>query len=461
MKHRRPPWPHLPNEHAKIAWRDLAITFAPVAVLFVIAMGLVIWLVDPAPPRSITMSAGPRDSSFFVIAQQYRTILARNGIRLDVLESDGSVQNLQRLLDPKQHVDLALVQGGSSDGIATSSLISLGSVFYVPVVVFYRGKGVTRLSQLEGRRIAIGREGSGTRLLSLKLLAANGIVPGDATTLLPSDGLQAATQLVAGEADAAILNGDSATRTLMLRLLKVPGVSVMDFTEAQAYTRLFPYLDEIDLPPGVLDLGRKVPPDTIHLISPTVEIVARPSLHPAISDLIIEAAQETHGKPGIMQSAGQFPSQAAHEFPISDDAKRYYRSGKSLLFRTLPFWVASIVDRLLFLLVPIAVLLLPAVQVIPALYRWRVRSRIYRYYGSLIAIERGALDHSTDEERRTLIAELDHIEESLDTLRMPLAYADAFYVLREHVGVVRERLSRSARAAGRSDSPATTSATGA
>ncbi|SAK54354.1 TRAP-type transport system periplasmic component-like protein [Caballeronia arationis] len=448
MKHRRPHRPHIPQEHTRAAWRDLAVAFTPFALIFVVVAALVVWVVNPAPPRSITMSAGPRDSSFFVTAEEYRKILARNGIKLNVLLSDGSVQNLQRLLDPKEHVDLALVQGGVSDGLDTSSLISLGNVFYVPVVVFYRGRGITQLSQLMGKRIAIGREGSGTRMLSLKLLAANGIDPangaGTGTTLLPTDGLDAAKQLVAGEADAAILNGDSATRALMLRLLRVPGISVMDFSEAAAYTRLFPYLDEIDLPPGVLDLARRIPPETVHLISPTVEIVARPNLHPAISDLIIEAAQEIHGRPGLMQQAGQFPSPVTHEYAISDDAKRYYRSGKSLLFRTMPFWVASVVDRLLFLLLPVAVLFVPALRLLPALYQWRVRSRIYRYYGSLIAIERRALDHSTSGERKALLDELDHIEESLNTLRMPLAHADAFYVLREHVGFVRDRLSEAA-----------------
>ena len=153
-------------------------------------------------------------------------------VRLNVLESDGSEQNLQRLLDPKQHVDVALVQGGLADGLDTSSLMSLGSMFYVPVVVFYRGTGVTRLSQLEGKRIAIGREGSGTRRLALRLLDANGIEPGGDTVLVPSDGLQAATQLVAGQVDAAMLSGDSATRGLMLRLLRVPGISVINFDEA-------------------------------------------------------------------------------------------------------------------------------------------------------------------------------------------------------------------------------------
>ncbi|NML31156.1 TAXI family TRAP transporter solute-binding subunit [Paraburkholderia antibiotica] len=441
MKAQRPRPPHFPGVSTRAEWRDHVLPYFVTALLIALVVVLVVWVANPAPPRTITISAGPRDSSFAVTADQYRKILARNGIHLNVLESDGSVQNLKRLLDPKQHVDVALVQGGVAQGLDTSSLVSLGSVFYVPVIVFYRGSELTQLAELEGKRIAIGREGSGTRLLALQLLAANGIEPGGDTTLVPSDGLQAATQLVAGEVDAAILSGDSATRGLMLRLLRVPGISVMNFDEASAYTRLFPFLDQIDLPPGLLDLKRRIPPDTVHLISPTVELVARRTLHPAISDLLIEAAQEVHGAAGLLQRTGQFPNPVAHEYAISEDAQRYYRTGKSFLYRTLPFWIASIGDRTLVLLLPIAVLLVPAMRVIPALYRWRVRSRIYRYYGSLIAIERHALAGATDEERTRLLAQLDQIESALNQLRMPLAYADAFYVLREHVGFVRGRLT--------------------
>jgi hypothetical protein len=448
MKAQRQRPPRFPGGPTHAEWRDHTLPYVVVAMLVVLVVMLLVWVADPAPPKTITMSAGPRDSSFLITANQYKKILARNGIRLNVLESDGSDQNLQRLLDPKQHVDIALVQGGLADGLDTSSLMSLGSVFYVPVVVFYRGTGVTQLSQLEGKRIAIGREGSGTRRLALKLLDANGIEPDGDTVLMPSDGLQAATQLVAGEVDAAILSGDSATRGLMLRLLRVPGISVINFEEASAYTRLFPYLDRIDLPPGVLDLKHRIPPETVHLISPTVELVARTSLHPAISDLLIEAAQEVHGKPGLLQHAGQFPNPVAHEYQISEDAQRYYKTGKSFLYRTLPFWLASIGDRTLVLLLPVAVLLFPTMRLIPAIYGWRIRSRIYRYYGSLIAIERDALAHSTDEERKALFAKLDQIEASLNRLRMPLAYADAFYVLREHVGFVRSRLTAAERQSG-------------
>ncbi|OAJ60057.1 C4-dicarboxylate ABC transporter substrate-binding protein [Paraburkholderia ginsengiterrae] len=444
MKAPRPRPPHFPGDPHHAEWRDHTVAYVVVAAIVVIVVGLIVWLIDPAPPRTITMSAGPHDSSFLVTAEQYRKILARNGITLNVLESDGSVQNLKRLLDPEQRVDIALVQGGIAGGLDTSSLMSLGSVFYIPVVVFYRGAGLNQLSQLEGKRIAVGREGSGTRMLALALLKANGIVPGGSSVLVPSDGMQAATQLIAGDVDAAILNGDSATRDLMLRLLRVPGISVMDFSEASAYTRIFPYLNEIDLPPGVLDLQHTIPPETIHLISPTVELVARTSLHPAISDLLIEAAQEVHGTPGLLQHAGEFPSPVAHEYQIGADAQRYYKTGKSFLYRTLPFWLASIADRTLFLLLPVAVLLVPAMRLIPALYGWRVRSRIYRYYGSLIAIERAAMADTTAEERKRLFAELDQIEGTLNRLRMPLAYADAFYVLREHVGFVRSRLAAGA-----------------
>jgi hypothetical protein len=219
----------------------------------------------------------------------------------------------------------------------------------------------------------------------------------------------------------------------------------MDFREARAYTRLFPYLDEIELPPGVLDLGRRVPPEAVHLVAPMVELVARPTLHPALSDLLIEAAQEVHSQAGLLQHAGQFPNPTAHEYPISEDASRYYRSGKSFLYRTLPFWLANIADRALLLLLPVAVLIFPALRVVPALYRWRVRSRIYRYYGALIAVERSAMHIKSDEERRALLVELDYIEESLDTLRIPLAYTDALYVLREHVSFVRARLGEHVR----------------
>ena len=426
-------------------WRDYLFSLGPVIALCVVAIGIFVWLVDPAPPSTLTISAGPRDSSFMIVAKRYHDILAKNHINLVVLPSEGSLDNLRKLVDHKEKIDLALVQGGVATGLDTSSLMSLGNMFYAPIIVLYRGPTATRLSEFAGKRIAIGREGSGTRVISLSLLKDNGIEPGGATSLLPLDGDGAAHALSDGSVDVAMLNGDSATRGMMLRLSEQPGISVMDFAQVEAYTRRFPYLNEIDLTPGVLDLGTNMPDHTIHLISPTVELVARSSLHPALSDLLIEAAQEVHGKADVLQHAGEFPNATVHEYRISDDAERYYKSGKGFLYRELPFWLASVVDRLLVFLVPVIVLLFPALRLVPAVYRWRVRSRIYRWYGALISIERSAYDNATDAQRATLLHQLDHIEGAINRLKMPLAHADAFYVLREHVNFVRRRLTEAAR----------------
>jgi hypothetical protein len=313
-------------------------------------------------------------------------------------------------------------------------------VAYVPLAIFYHGPTVTRLSEFKGKRLAIGAEGSGTRELALALLKANGIEPGGATQLLPLSGDDAAKALVSGDVDAAFLTGDSAQPPVMGKLYRTPNVQFYNFTQAEAYARRFPYLTQIHLPMGAFDLGKNLPPAPIQMVAPTEELVARDSLHPALSDLLIEAAREVHGKANVMQHAGEFPAPLAHDFPISDDAARYYKSGKSFLYRIFPFWIASLADRLLVVVVPLIVLLVPALRVVPSLYAWRVKSRIYRWYGALIAIERGVLGETSAEERQTLLERLDTIEESVNGLKMPLAYADQFYVLREHIGFVRERL---------------------
>jgi TRAP-type uncharacterized transport system substrate-binding protein len=479
--------PRLVARFVAISWRDLAVSFGPILLVSAAAIWIAVRLIQPAPPDTLTISAGPVGSSFWTAAQKYKTILARNGIKLNVLASEGSADNLKRLTDPASHVDVAFVQDGiagstsgangptsasdasSASSVSTASgagstgstngngapegLNSLGSVAYVPLAIFYHGPTVTRLSQFKGERIAIGAEGSGTRQLALALLKANGIGPHGPTKLLPLSGEEAAQALVAGKIDAAFLAGDSAQPPVMGRLYRTPGVQFFDFAQADAYTRRFPYLTRVDIPAGAFDLGKNLPATTVHLLAPTVELVARDSLHPALSDLLIEAAKEVHGKATIMQRAGEFPAPRAQDFPVSDDAARYYKSGKSFLYRTLPFWLASLADRLIVLLVPIIVVLIPGLRLVPSLYAWRVRSRIYRWYGALIAIERGALNENSTHERRKLLDRLDAIEESVNAMKMPLAYADQFYVLREHIGFVRSRLAHERGTAVNDEAP--------
>lgn len=429
----------------RISWRDLAITLGPILLLSLAAIWLAIRFVNPAPPASITITTGPEASIFRTTAERYGKILARSGVKLQILPSEGSLENLKRLNDPKFHVDIGFVQGGVAAGIPVDKLVSLGSVFHEPLAVFYRSaKPVVRLSEFRGKRVAIGQEGSGVHALALILLKANGIEPGGATTLLELDGDDATESLLKHKVDAAFLMGDSASPPMMRKLLRTPGIRLLNFKQAEAYARRYPYLSKLDLPMGAFDLGKNTPAEEFFLIGPTVELVARENLHPALSDLLIEAAREVHSGATLLQHAGEFPAPLEHEFRISEDARRYYKSGKGLLYRSLPFWLATLVDRTLVLLVPIVVLLIPGLRLVPSLYSWRIKSRIYRWYGALIAIERSAFAESAPQERAELIKRLDAIESAVNKMKMPLAFADQFYVLREHIGFVRDRLASNA-----------------
>lgn len=425
---------------AGISPRDLVVSVGPIILLTAIVIGGAFWIVRPSPPDTITIAGGPSGSTFQVTAEKYRKILARNGVKLRILPSEGSLDNLRMLSNPAVHVDVGFVQGGVTKGMQLERLVSLGSVFHEPLALFCRSDAaVERLSDLTGKRLAIGPEGSGTRVLALILLKANGIEPGGATMLLDLGGEEAAEALIGKQVDAAFLMGDSATPAMMRKLLWTPGVQMMNFSQAEAYSRRYPYLNRINIPMGAFDFGKNVPPRDIQLIAPTVELVARENLHPALSDLLIEAAREVHGGASLMQHAGEFPSALEREYRISNDARRYYNSGKSFFYRTLPFWLASLMDRLLVVVVPVIVLLIPGLRLAPALYSWRIRSRIYRWYGILIALERSMRAAPAPEERQTLLKKLDEVEAGVNKMKVPLAYSEQYYVLRDHIMFVRDR----------------------
>ena len=426
----------------RVSWRDLVATLAPVLLATIIAIAVAYHFVQPAPPSTITMSSGPDGSIFHSVAEKYRTILARNGIKLEILPSEGSLDNLRRLTDANAPVDVALVQGGVATGRDIGNVASLGSVFYEPLVIVYRHpKPIQRLSELKGKRIAIGPEGSGTRSLALALMKANGIQPHGSTRLVDLAGEQAMEALLKHHIDAAFLMGDSAAPATIGQMLHTKGFRLFDFSQADAYLRHFRYLGKLEFPPGSFDLGINLPPKPLVMLAPTVELLARTNLHPALSDLLIEAAQEAHGRATLLQRAGEFPTPLEHEYPISDDATRYYKSGKSFAYRHLPFWLASLTDRILVMLVPIIIVLIPGLRLIPSLYGWRIRARIYRRYGELMALERAALGPLSPEDRAALLGRLNEIEKSAITGKIPGSFAEEAYLLRRRIKFVRKRLS--------------------
>ena len=426
---------------SQVSWRDLALTLGPFVLLLAVVGWITLHFVQPAPPDTIVMTSGAQGSMYEVYAERYAKILARQGVKLKILPSQGSLENLKRLSDPQFKVDVGFVQGGIASLGDANNLVSLGSVFYVPVLVFYRAPHpIKLLSELQGKRIAIGREGSGARALAETLLKANGIAAGGKTELLDLEGKRAQDALVKGAADAAFVMGDSATPATMRDLIHTGGIRLFDFVQGDAYVGRFRYLTKLQLPPGSLDLGKNTPPEALTMVAPTVELIARPGLHPALSDMLIQAAQEVHGRATLLQKAGEFPAPLEHEYRVSDEATRYYQSGKSFAYRHLPFWLASLVDRIVIVLVPLAVILIPGLKVVPWLYKWRINARIYRRYGELMALERLAFGETTREQRADMLDRLDEIERRIITGKVPASAAEQLYVLRQHVHFVRNRL---------------------
>jgi len=412
-----------------------------VTLVGVMLAGALYFFIHSAPPDNITIITGPEGSVFYSNAVKYAAILKREGVKLNILTSQGSLDNLKKLDDASIKVDVGFVQGGITNA-GTSKLASLGSISYQPLLVFYRGAPVVTLADLAGRRLAVGPVGSGTRNLVLTLLATNGITTKGTTNLLDWDAKQAAQALQEGRVDAVFLMGEDASVTILRQLLLAPDIQLMNFAQADAYTRRYGYLRMLKMPEGVLDLGKNVPAHDIYLIGPTVELIARENLHPALSDLLLEAAQEVHGNVGTFQHKGEFPAQMGDDFPISDNAVRFYKSGSKFFYRYLPFWLASMTSRILIVFVPMIVILVPIIRSIPHLYRWRSQARIYRWYRALLVVEREMFNESDAKKRQQMHKRLDEIEREVNKLKVPAFLANQFYSLREDIAQVRELMAK-------------------
>ena len=427
--------------HARLlSLRDLLATAWPIILITTLGFVIAYQFVKPAPPRQLSITTGSESGAYYLFAQRYAEILARNGVTLEIKTSAGSYENLERIA--KGEADVALVQGGiqaAKTGDDDRAPLSLGSVSYEPVWVFYRsGRNLDKLHQLAGKRLAVGAEGSGVRGLALQLLAANEI-PSDSSLLLPLAGLKAAEALQQGKIDAAFIIAASEAPVVQV-LLRSPGVKVMSFSQADAYTRRFPFLSKIVLPQGVIDLVHDNPPQDTTLLATTANLLVSENLHPALASLLLQAMGEVHGKNGFFQAAGEFPAYKDHSFKLADDARRHYQSGPPFLQRYLPFWIAVLVERLFVLLLPLFALLLPLLRIAPAIYTWRVRSKIFRCYGDLKFLENDLRQHYQPAQHLEYLERLDGIEAEANRRNIPLAFSDLLYTLRQHIHFVRQKL---------------------
>ena len=441
---------------ALLMLRELLFTAGPFALLAAALLWGAYTVLQPNPPRTVVLAAGVAQGAYAEFGKRYATQLARHGITVQLRETQGSAENLALLQQPGSGVDLAFVQGGTwqkpagadvADNPAGTAdappLQSLGRMFHEPVWLFYRDDSahrlakapqITRLAQLAGGTLNVGAPGSGVPPLLQTLLAANRIPPG-AISLQQLPTTPAVVDLLAGKIDALVLA--SAPESLMVQmLLQTPGISLFNVAQAEAYSRRFPVLNPVLLPRGVVDLSRDLPPADVHLLAPTAALLARDGLHPALVQLFVQAAQQVHGGAGWFQRKGDFPNADDSEWPLAAEAQRFYRNGPPWLQRFLPFWLANLADRMWLALLGIVAVLIPLSRVLPPLYQFRIRRRVFRWYAQLRTVEDGMGQRPTSE----LLAELADIDTHLARTTVPLSYADELYALRGHINMVRQRL---------------------
>ena len=425
--------------------KRLFVTITGMTWLTASALGIVIVVVllsfvVTAPPHRIVIAAGPAGSYFDVTAHRYAEALRKEGLQTEILNTQGALDNIRLINAPDSHVDFAFIHGGLTDAQASPDLMSLGSVGFEPVWVFYRASlgPLDRINALQGRRIAIGPEGSGVHVLARKFLAAVGI--DERNSRLPAlDDAQVREGLKDGSLDAVFVM-DPPESPRIRALMEMPGVRALPMSRAEAMRRNFPFLHVRTLPRGTVDLQRDLPAEDTPLVVTTAVVVARKSTHSAVVYLLMSILDAVHEAPTLMSNENEFPADKDVDVPLAPQAERYYAGGKPFLQRYLPFWVASVLERLLAVALPLAALFFPFMNIVPKVYNWRIRNKITRCYQELIELERQVRvlpREKLNEEFERLVRVVD---EYLDARKVPVSYSNEIYVLKEHIELVRRKI---------------------
>jgi TRAP-type uncharacterized transport system substrate-binding protein len=411
-----------------------------VAVVILALIGATAWtaghFLQPAAPRHIVLASGLEDGLFHQYAKRYVEILARSGVTVEERMTAGAEDNLRLLEDQHSGVDIGFTQGGIAKFPEANDVVMLSNLYYLPMWIFYRDTDTfNHVNELRNHRVAVGAEGSGTRSLVEPVFALNNLTTVN-LTMLPVGNDAALRALKSEEVDAAIFV-DGAQNKAVWAALHDPHLRLMSYGHADAYPRLLPYIKKLTLPSGVIDVAHDIPEKEVELVGTKAMLAARDGLHPALIELLVDAAHEIHGGQSLFEEAGEFPGTTRVDLRISTDADRHKRFGPSFLYRYLPFWLATLAERAIIILVPLAAVLLPLFHYLPQLLRWRVRSRVYRWYGELALLERDVAERTGALPTEKWLADLERIERAVARIHTPSGYASESYTLREHIALVR------------------------
>ena len=410
------------------------------AVVLIAAMAGVIVVMLGRVPHTLVMATGPAGSAYAQYAEQYRQLLARSGVEVKLRPTGGTLENLRLLNDPAAGVDVAFLSAGTTSAEKAPDLRTLGTVFMEELWFFARESGLEGkgLEALRGKRISIGTEGSASRAAAQAILKLNRFDTASAD--LPGLSPQAAAeQLRRGDIQAALIM-TSADSPIVRDLLADPTINLVSFPRAAAYVALYPFLTQLTVPEGVGDLALNRPPADVNTVGAPVSLVVRARMQPGLQVLLLRAASQVHGGPGMFNATGRYPAAEGIDLPLSDAATQYFKSGIPLLQRYLPFSLAVLVGQLMFVLIPLVGVLYPVLRLAPALYSWMMRHRIVRLYMELKLLEHELGTDPNDKRKLALRNQLDQLDRRVVQMRIPATYAQLVYILRQHISLVRSRL---------------------
>jgi len=428
------------NKFTAIFTREMLEATLPSVLLICLALFFAYKFIDPAPPRKIVIATGEADLNYNAYAAIYGVYLQKEGITLEIRKTSGDSENLRLLKDADSEVDIAFIQDGVAHSEGAGSLLSLGSLYYQPVWIFCRCKAnTTHLSSLKGKRIAIGYAGDGTHTLVSTLLSESGINAGN-TKLLSIGGDEAATALRQGKVDAALFV-DVANSGIIHELVTDKRLHMLSMDTAEAFSRKFAFMHHLLLPEGAMDLARNIPSHDVHLVAPTATLVVKESMHPALVYLMMKVIAEVHGSPSLFNTKGEFPSAKDTDFPLSTQALNFYKSGLPIIDKYLPFWAATFVNRTLIVILPLLALLIPLTKIIPMVYVWLVKRKLFRYYGELRFLDTQLQDIKTADDLQLCLEKLNEIETKVVNVKLPVPFSQYAYELRAHIELVRSKLN--------------------
>jgi TRAP transporter TAXI family solute receptor len=419
--------------------REMNVVLAVLLALAAVLLWFLFAYFQPPPPKVVRIATGMPSGAYFRFAKAYESHFAKHGVKLEVIETSGSVDNLQRLNDPKRIVDLAFVQGGTGTPEQYPRLEALASVAHEPIWVFYNRAAFSaeldKLALLRGKRVAVGPPGSGVRVAALELLKLNQI--GEDKLALTADAQAGAMDLLReGKLDAVFLV--AAIESPVVAKALADGVPLVNLAGALAYERLIPWAWKVTLPRGGANMAADLPPHDVDMVASTAILVARNDLHRAIMYLALEAAKEVHQGATALGNAGDFPATKHLDYPQAEESDHFFKSGPPMLRQYVPFWLANLLERLLLLLAPILAIGIPLAKLLPSLKDWKEQSELTHLYDEILSIEYGR--YADDAGRAKALHRLDEMEHELPALGMTAHYFKEILSLKDLIGSARERL---------------------